>query len=102
MCGGRPPGSQFALGGAQQAAGCAKCKHINLLPCPTPLRLPGCRDIRLLYETVQGPRRCSEREREKLVVALARAEVALQAAQTGQQVGWGWSEGSLGAYQVAA
>jgi hypothetical protein len=39
----------------------------------------------LLYETIQGPRWCSEREREKLVVALARAEVALQAARSSKQ-----------------
>lgn len=34
----------------------------------------------MLYETLQGPRQCGEREREKLLVALARAEVALQTA----------------------
>jgi len=44
---------------------------------------------------MQGPRKCSEREREKLTVALARAEVALQAARTDkaqadQQVLWVW------------
>ncbi|EFN55069.1 hypothetical protein CHLNCDRAFT_134947 [Chlorella variabilis] len=42
-------------------------------------------DMRLLYETMQGPRQCSEREREKLLVALARAEVALQAARDSQR-----------------
>ncbi|KAI3438020.1 hypothetical protein D9Q98_000463 [Chlorella vulgaris] len=42
-------------------------------------------DIRLLYETLQGPRQCSERERERLLVALARAEVALQVARDGKR-----------------
>lgn len=61
---------------------------------PSPLTLPHS-DIRLLYERVQGPRLCSEREREKRVVALARAEVAQQAAHDAkehaqEQVGQRW------------
>lgn len=32
--------------------------------------------MRLVYETLQGPRRCNEREREKLLIAVARADVA--------------------------
>ncbi len=49
---------------------------------PTPRLRPllACSDIRLLYETLQGPRVCSVREREKLTVALAKAEVAVAAA----------------------
>lgn len=54
--------------------------HFSHSPGPSLLSsLPGS-DIRLLYETLQGPRQCAERERQKLLVALARAELALQAA----------------------
>lgn len=38
-------------------------------------------DARLMYESAQGPRACSERERSKLLVSLAKAEVALQQAR---------------------
>jgi hypothetical protein len=50
-----------------------------------PLSSIPCSDIRLLYETLQGPRQCSERERERVLVALARAEVALQVAWDGKR-----------------
>lgn len=54
--------------------------------------------MRLLYETMQGPRRCSERERQKLVVALAKAEVALQATRDTQRQ----AEGEVGALCMLA
>ncbi|GAB4819140.1 hypothetical protein N2152v2_006186 [Parachlorella kessleri] len=38
------------------------------------------KDLRLLYETVQGPRRCSAKERGQLLVAVARAELQLREA----------------------
>jgi hypothetical protein len=40
-------------------------------------------DVRALYEAAQGPRRCSERERRKLLVGAARAEVAAAGAAGG-------------------
>jgi hypothetical protein len=98
VCAGRPAGRQPCCRESTQAA----CRVSKPTCCPAHPAWRSCRDIRLLYETIQGPRRCSEREREKLVVALARAEVALQAArsskqQTGQQVrgGGGGGGGAL-------
>lgn len=56
--------------------------HTRSASPSTPTRSWLCSDIRLLYETLQGPRLCSGREREKLTVALAKVEVAVAAARS--------------------
>ena len=54
---------------------------------PTARPPPSCwrRDMRLLYETLHGPRRCSEKEQERLLVALARADLAVLSAAASKQ-----------------
>eukprot|EP00887_Chlorella_sp_A99_P007660 scaffold20.g7660.t1 len=75
--------------GAGGAAGCsAPCLRDGraALRLRRALARPGPRpplprsDLRLLYETLHGPRRCSEKEHERLLVALARADLAVLSA----------------------